>query len=193
MPAPGKVIDRRRLPFFVLGLPLAGRVKALLGVGGLVAGGEVGGGEAGVVCTVNDREAGVGSLFPAASTARNATVWLPAASPGNVCGEAQSTNAAPSKTALQFGGVASCTSKAERHARTRDYGSLTRTCGNRGIRRRAVHWPGPNHRPPQLPTVGADGKPYAFDTAGFVYDLGEDRYFDYFNYFDGKWQRPAEF
>lgn len=38
-----------------------------------------------------------------------------------------------------------------------------------------------------------DGKPYEFDTAGFVYDLGDDRYFDYFNYFDGKWQGPADY
>lgn len=33
-----------------------------------------------------------------------------------------------------------------------------------------------------------DGNPYEFDTSGFVYELVEDRYFDYFNFFDGTWQ-----
>jgi hypothetical protein len=47
--------------------------------------------------TVNLRDAGVGSTFPAASIARTLNVWTPAASPVNRAGLAHGAQAPPSR------------------------------------------------------------------------------------------------
>ena len=49
------------------------------------------------VSTVHAREAGVGSVLPARSTARTSKVWLPSPSPDTVAGDVQAAKAAPSR------------------------------------------------------------------------------------------------